>query len=303
MSGDSLSNLVPAPQGSNRPNEFVFDGNIRCVILNGEPHWSIIDAYRIYGKASNPRSDWMRDLKELEEQGFDVVSNVRPYQFFNTEVNRHTRETPVANLPTFMRIAQVAKFKEWEPLRQKMAHLMAENVRNSFQKDAQWQMAYQGEMMSHDRFIDAIHEAVWFIMHGVQTQRAVDAVFRGLYKRTRQQIADRIGLKHINELESNQSFYALSYQGIAKQLAAEHLGERSELSFDEAKKIVRETAEIIAPQVHTLSKVLGRDIATNLPLLASGILDEVEQQVEAPDNDDDLRGLPNVPKPDDPWML
>lgn len=32
---------------------------------------------------------------------------------------------------------------------------------------------------------------------------------------------------------------------------------------------------------------------------ASGILDGMEIQVEAPDNDDDLRGLPNVPKPEE----
>jgi hypothetical protein len=297
MSGDSLSNLVPAPQGSNTPNEFVFDGKIRCVILNGEPHWSILDTYRHYGRSSNPSRDWKRDQKDLETQGLFGLPMVVHHVFPGS--NRNNETTPVANLEGFMRIAQVAKFKEWEPLRWKMAKLMAAHIRNSFPRDAQWQIAYQGEMMSHDRFIDAIHEAVWFIMHGVQTQRAVDAVFRGLYKRTRQQIADRIGLNHIFELEKNQSFYALSYQGIAKQLAAEYLGERSELSFEEAKKIVRETAEIIAPQIQTLSKVLGRDIATNLPLLASGILDEVEQQVEPPDNDDDLRTLPNVSKQED----
>src|SRR5437762_3357776 len=110
MSGDSLSYPLPAKQDPNKPKEFVFDDSIRCVILNGEPHWSVFDTYKIYGKSSNPRADWSRDIKELEDQGFDVVSKVQRYQFFNNEANKKTRSTPVANLQTFMRIAQVAKF-------------------------------------------------------------------------------------------------------------------------------------------------------------------------------------------------
>jgi hypothetical protein len=291
MSGDKLSSLVPSAQGSNRPNEFVFDGKIRCVIMNGEPHWSIFDAYRVYGSSGNPRSDWARDTKDLEEQGFDIVSNVRLYQFFNANANKRTRATPVANHLTFMRIAQVAKFKEWEPLRQKMAALMADNVRRSIVKDADWHAAHQSEMVSHERLMDALEEAVWYILSGWHVEKATDAVFKGLYKRSREQIKERIGLKRWDLLEQYQSTYALGYQSIAKQLAAERLDERSELDFDEAKAIIHEAVSIIAPQVKALSEVLGRDIATNLPLLTSGAV-----EAGLVDEEESEEAEPNFPK-------
>jgi hypothetical protein len=298
MSGDSLSNLVPAPQGSNRPNEFVFDGTIRCVILNGEPYWSILDTYKHYGRSSNPNRDWARDKNELAEQGFEVLPFLVDHRFPDKS-GKENRATPVTNLQGFMRLAQVAKFKEWEPLRQKMAKLMADNIRNSFPRDAQWQAVYQGEMISHKQLMDALDEAVWFLCQGIHVKQAVEAVFKGLYKRTRQQIAERIGLSEYFTLENNQSRYALNYQSIAKAYASERLDERAELGFEEARRIIREAAEAIAPQVHAMSQLLGRDIATNLPLLASGILDEMEQQVDEDDEDDKLRGVPLVPKPEE----
>jgi hypothetical protein len=301
MSGDSLSNLVPAPQGSNRPNEFVFDGTIRCVILNGEPYWSILDTYKIYGKSQNPTTDWKRHKETLELQGYNLEF-LLDYVFVGSD-GRKKKKTPITNLEGFMRIAQVADFKEWEPLRRKMAKLMAENIRNSFPRDAQWQAVYQGEMISHKQLMDALDEAVWFLCQGIHVKQAVEAVFKGLYKRTRQQIAERIGLSEYFTLENNQSRYALNYQSIAKAYASERLDERAELGFEEARRIIREAAEAIAPQVHAMSQLLGRDIATNLPLLASGILDEMDKQVEEDDEDDKLRGVPLVPKPEDPWMM
>jgi hypothetical protein len=290
MSGDSLSNLIPAPQGSNRPNEFVFDGKIRCVILNGEPHWSILDTYKHYGRSSNPNRDWARDQEELTEQGFEVLPFLVQHRFPDKS-GKENRATPVTNLQGFMRIAQVAKFKEWEPLRQKMAALMADNVRKAIVKDHEWNAAYQSEMVSHTHLMDALEEAVWYILSGWHVEKATDAVFKGLYKRTREELKERIGLKQWEWIEQYQSSYALGYQFIAKRLAAERLDERSELDFNEARAIIREAASIIAPQVKALSEVLGRDIATNLPLLTSSAV-----EAALVDKDEAEEAEPNFPK-------
>jgi len=290
MPDKQLSLTMPNSEDPKQPTEFVFDNKVRYVIMKGEPHWSIFDAYRIYGNSKNPRSDWLRDVKELEAQGFDIVSYVRQYQFFNEKVNRRSRPTPVANMRVFMRIAQVAKFKEWEPLRQKMADLMAAYIQHTVQQHPQWEGARTGEMMSHEMLMDKLEEAVWFICLGYHYDEAVETVFEGLYDRRRKQIAGQIGLSDYRKLEHYQSFYALSYQAIAKGLAAERLGERSELDFAEAKAIIQDTTALIAPQIKALSEIRGIDIATNIPLLAPGW--EIEEIVPTqPENQPE----PNYP--------
>lgn len=91
----------------------------RTVILNNEVYVSILDVYRIYGKSNNPARDWNRDLKAMEEQGYKVPGLVL-YQFPGSD-GKLKRPTPIANEEQLARIAQTAKFKEWEPLRQEMA--------------------------------------------------------------------------------------------------------------------------------------------------------------------------------------
>jgi hypothetical protein len=269
VSNDRLSQLVPSSQEPKQPKAFVFEGTIRCVILNGEPHWSVLDTYKFYGRSGNPSRDWGRDKKALEEQGFQVVSILVDHQFPD-KTGKENRATPVGNIQAFMRIAQVAKFKEWEPLRQKMAKLMADTIRGSIRKDERWYMTYRGEQVSHMQLMDAVEQAVWFVCMGYHYIEATDAVFEGLYERTRQQIVERIGLKSFVELENHQSVYALAYQQIAKQYAADLLLEYAELDFEGLKIIIRQAAGVVAPQVKAMSKALKIDIPTNLPLLASG---------------------------------
>lgn len=101
------------------PREAVSSDGVRGVLLDGVAHISIIDAYRTYGHSKNPTRDWNNDLKKLRQQG-----NSTAFVTFSFEKNgKRTKATPVVNDEQLARIAQVADFKEWEPIRQEMARL------------------------------------------------------------------------------------------------------------------------------------------------------------------------------------
>jgi hypothetical protein len=278
MPDGNIPKPVQFPQRANHAIEFEFGEQIRCVIINGVPHWSILDTYKIYGKSSNPTRDWKRDKAELEEQGLGLPILVG-HIFQGQEGNRNKQSTPVTTLQGFMRIAQVAKFKEWEPLRMKMAELMAQYLRQNFRRDPVWVQTYSGERVSHEHLMDALEEAVWFICRGYHYEEAAEAVFEGLYKRTRGQIKDQIGLPHKYRLEEHQSLIALSYQTIAKALASEELDGRSELSFEEAKAIILGAAAFIAPQIEAVSRARGIDVPTNLPLLPHRTTPKLDHEI------------------------
>lgn len=93
----------------------------RVCLIDGKAHISILDAYRIHGKSKNASLDWKRDKAELERQGYNI-SNLIGYAFPGAD-GKMKKLTPVANEEQIARIAQVAKFPEWEPIRQRMAEL------------------------------------------------------------------------------------------------------------------------------------------------------------------------------------
>jgi hypothetical protein len=68
-------------------------------------------------------------------------------------------------------------------------------------------------------------------------------------------------------LRDNQPRLALHYQGIAEEVAAHRLGNRSELTWDEAREIVKAVAAFIGKQAKETSEWMGMDIATGNPLL------------------------------------
>jgi hypothetical protein len=269
MPKTSVAKLSSQP---NDPNsiEFLFDGKVRSVMIDGQPFWSILDTYKTYGNSSNPTRDWKRDLAELKEQGYNLP-NLVDYVFAGAD-GKNKRSTPLANLEGFMRIAQVAKFKEWEPLRIHMAKLMAQYVREKVRQDPMWEVAHNTAKITHMELMNALDEAVYFMCQGTDYEQATEMVFKGLYKRDRDELLQQLRLKGAvmtTQLEKHQTVLALSYQNIARVLAREDLQERAELGLDEACQIIYEAAALIAPQIEATSNARGRDVATDLPLLAS----------------------------------
>jgi len=104
------------------PQKPEFSSRIRQVVINGEIHFSVFDVFALHDDAKNARRNWYRAKKRLEEQGFAIASKLTLWQFIDWRGQR-TRPTPVANFNTFLRIAQVVDFKDWEHIRQYMADL------------------------------------------------------------------------------------------------------------------------------------------------------------------------------------
>ncbi len=104
-----------------------FSSKIRRVVINGEVHFSVHDVFALYSNVNNARRDWTRVQKRLEEQGFDGVSTLTRYRFTDS-LGRHGQATPIATLNTFLRIAQVANFKDWEYIRQFMVDAAEEKI-------------------------------------------------------------------------------------------------------------------------------------------------------------------------------
>lgn len=112
--------IVPQTESPRQLSFIPEEEKPRGCLIDGVAHLSIHDAYRIYGHSSNPKRDWQNDLKKLRQQGNSTV-----FVLFSFETNgKKTKGTSVANEEQIARIAQVAKFPEWEPIRQRMAELL-----------------------------------------------------------------------------------------------------------------------------------------------------------------------------------
>lgn len=132
QSNSSGNFQLPLFDESDAADEFIeavtADG-IRMVKINNEAYASLYDLYKVHGHSSNPRTDWARDKVALAEQGQPVADLIQ--HDFTGKDGKRKPPTPVVNLEQLARIAQVAKIKEWEPLRQEMARLFAESQKET----------------------------------------------------------------------------------------------------------------------------------------------------------------------------
>lgn len=116
MATDSIIQLDLFGNSSEKP---------RGCLIGGIPYISILDAYRIYGKSSNPTRDWKRDKAKLERQRNNDIHNlpICVDYVFAGEDGKNKKPTPIANEVQLLRIVQVVEFPEWDHLRQFMAEL------------------------------------------------------------------------------------------------------------------------------------------------------------------------------------
>lgn len=100
---------------------------------------------------------------------------------------------------------------------------------------------------------------------------ATNEVYMGLWGRNADQLKLQMNLNKYASLRDNQPTLALSYQGIAEEVSAKRLGVREELTWDEARVIVREVADLVGIQAQATSHYLQIDLATGQPLLTENI--------------------------------
>jgi hypothetical protein len=137
-------------------------------------------------------------------------------------------------------------------------------------KDDRWiQVRIQGKI-KRNMFTAALSAAVAEVLTPRHYATATDDIYLGLWGRTAAYLKGELHLPKSANLRDHQPMLALHYQGIAEEVAAQKLGDRSELSWDEARAIVKTVAAFIGEQAQETSELLQTDLATGKPLLASG---------------------------------
>lgn len=108
---------------------FQFDDRIRREIIGGVTRFSLLDAFKYYGNSSNPTMAWKTVLNRLRKQGFDETKEILDWR---PAADNSGKPTPMVTFKTFLRIAQVTDFKDWEFLRSWMAEVAHERLEEEF---------------------------------------------------------------------------------------------------------------------------------------------------------------------------
>jgi len=137
-------------------------------------------------------------------------------------------------------------------------------------KDDRWISARITGKIKRIQFTAALKAAVYDVLTKQHYAQATDEVYKGLWGRTAAYLKDEIALPPRASLRDHQPALALSYQTLAEEVAAQKLGDQAELSWAEARLIVREVSLLIGEQAATTARFLGMDIATGKRLLPAG---------------------------------
>lgn len=137
-------------------------------------------------------------------------------------------------------------------------------------KDDRWISARLAGKVKRAKFTSALKAAVYEVLTQMHYAIATDDIYVGLWGRTAAYLKDELDLPKKASLRDNQPTLALTYQGIAEEVAAQKLGDATELSWEEARDIVKQVAALIGIQAQATSQFLQVDLATGKPLLSEG---------------------------------
>lgn len=112
--------------------------HIRRAELDGTMCYSILDIFKFYGDTTNAAQEWKTVLGTLEKQGFRSDIEIIQHRF----EGQGQRNTPVASLEVFLRIAQVTSFKHWEHIRRAMSGALAREIESQTQKKMRQTIEY-----------------------------------------------------------------------------------------------------------------------------------------------------------------
>ncbi len=99
---------------------------------------------------------------------------------------------------------------------------------------------------------------------------ATDDIYLGLWQRTAKRLREEMSLPAKANLRDHQPLPALFYQALAEDGCARKLGEKEELTWEEARAIVQAIARLIGRQAREYGEYFGIDVATGKPLLPGG---------------------------------
>jgi hypothetical protein len=137
-------------------------------------------------------------------------------------------------------------------------------------KDDEWIQARLDGKIKRNQFIIALKSAVADMLNPRHYATATDDIYRGLWGRTAARLKQQLELPKKASLRDHQPMLGLEYQRIAEGASAQKLGQRQELTWEEAREIVKMVAAFVGRQAREMSELLETDLATGFPLLISG---------------------------------
>jgi hypothetical protein len=234
-----------------------FDGTIRKVIINGEMHFSVIDVFKHYGsKSTNPHMEWKRAQENLIEQGFDVVTKMLEHKF----PGQGQRPTPVADFDTFLRIAMIVTFKNWEGIREYMVTATREKIDAAVEAQRERDEIRQKSKVNRLSYAETLKET--HERGKPNFPRATNAGYRGLFDMVAAEIAKYL------ELTEGQARHLRDYLGDLARHDMAAFGEKlnDAQQADMTYQAAREILQIVKPRADRL-KI---DLVSGKPLLAPG---------------------------------
>jgi hypothetical protein len=134
-------------------------------------------------------------------------------------------------------------------------------------KDDRWISARLTGKIKRIQFTTALKAAVADMLTKQHYALATDEIYKGLWGRTASILKDELHVSGKISLRDHQPAVALSYQALAEEVAAQKLGNETELAWEQARYIVRVVAEMIGTQAQQTATYLQMDLATGKPLL------------------------------------
>lgn len=141
-----------------------------------------------------------------------------------------------------------------------------EHYRKSGKDDSWIRARFEGKI-KRNQFTAALGEFVVQHLTPRNYATATDDVYRGLWNRTAAALKTELNVPKNGNLRDHQPMFALHYQWITEGVCAQKLGERQEVTWEEARDIIQTVAKIIGRQAQETSDLLQQDIATGKPLL------------------------------------
>ncbi|NJR12452.1 hypothetical protein HC776_00740 [bacterium] len=137
-------------------------------------------------------------------------------------------------------------------------------------KSDEWiQMRLQSKI-KRDEFVKALGAAVQDFINHRHYAIATNDIYVGLWGRTAGHLKQELSVSKSGSLRDKQPMMALYFQGIAEEAAADKLGSRQDLTWHEARDIIKTVAGMVGRYANEMSVYLGKDLATGRPLLVKG---------------------------------
>lgn len=143
-----------------------------------------------------------------------------------------------------------------------------EMYRAQGKSDAWIQMRVESKF-KRDAFVKALGYAIAEIINRRHYAIATNDIYTGLWQRTAARLKQELSVSKNGSLRDRQPTLALYFQGIAEEASADKLGQRQELSWNEARDIIKTVSVMVGRYAKEMSEYLGKDLATGRPLLPS----------------------------------